>query len=301
MTDYQSAARRANTRRAFESDMAHFREFCASQDVDALAATSENINLYVQGMADEGLKLSTIRRRLASISTAFGAARLDSPTKSFMVRETLAGIREVHYDRNRTTRKRPLLIERLRSVVSLLDDAKLIDVRDRALLLVQFAGALRRSEIVALDVDDVEFLERGMKILIRRSKTDKSGDGVYVAIPKGMNEATCPVRSLESWLKVAAVVSGAVFRGIYGIRLSDRLSGQSVALIVKRRVVAAGFDPKEFSGHSARAGFCSSAIASGQEARKVMKQSRHKDVKTFEIYVREVDIWDDNAAGKLGL
>ena len=187
-------------------------------------------------------------------------------------------------------------------MVGTLDD-RLIGVRDRALLLVGFAGAFRRSELVALDVDDMADTTDGLVVTIRRSKTDQEGAGEQIGIPYGSDPATCPVRSYRAWLDASGVTSGPVFRAVtrHG-RMSDRRLGDAaVADVVKRCARVAGLDPCQFAGHSLRAGLITSAAEAGVAERDIMRQSRHKSVPVMRRYIRGATVWQANAAAAVGL
>jgi integrase len=176
-------------------------------------------------------------------------------------------------------------------------------IRDRALLLVGFAGAFRRSELVALDVADVALTPEGLLLTLRRSKTDQEGAGRQVAIPFGSRAETCPVRALRAWLDATAITEGPVFRWVHGRRSvsSMRLTGQSIALVVKKYAAAAGLNVADFSGHSLRAGFVTSAARAGEPERRIMRQTGHKSIEMVLRYVRQANAFTDNAALSLGL
>jgi integrase len=170
-------------------------------------------------------------------------------------------------------------------------------------LLVGFAGGFRRSELVALDVEDLDFQRAGLAVTLRRSKTDQEGEGRKVGIAPGENAATCPVRALEAWLKHAEIESGAVFRAVtrHGRIGAARLSPQSVALVVKKYAAAVGKDPSEFGGHSLRAGLATQAAESGASERAIMNQTGHKSLRIVRKYIREGSLFRENASSKLGL
>jgi integrase len=178
-----------------------------------------------------------------------------------------------------------------------------IGARDRALLLLGFAGAFRRSELVALDIDDVQITREGMIVTIRRSKTDQEGAGQKVGIPRGRHPGTCPVKALAAWLGLAGIEAGAIFRPItrHGLIQPGRLTDRSVARIVQRTAEAAGLDPSQFAGHSLRAGLATSAAMAGAEERDIMRQTRHKSVVVARRYIRDGSLFRNNAAGTVGL
>ncbi|MEZ4339082.1 MAG: site-specific integrase [Sandaracinaceae bacterium] len=195
-----------------------------------------------------------------------------------------------------------MVVERLRELVTGLEDTR-IGKRDRALLTLGFAGAFRRSELVALDVEDLRFAGEGIEVLIRRSKTDQEAEGAEVGIPFGSDPATCPVRSTRAWLEDAMHGADALFRSVsrHG-RVGGRLSGRDVARIVKRAALRAGLDPADFAGHSLRAGLATSAAKAGKNDRAIMRQGRWRSRAMVDRYVRDAKLLDeDNAAAGIGL
>jgi integrase len=213
----------------------------------------------------------------------------------------LAGIERTHGVRQ--DGKDALLLEDLQKLLEVLPDSgNLLHLRDRALLLLGFAGAFRRSELAALEVDDLQFRDEGLVVLVRRSKTDPEGAGRKVGIPFGASEATCPVRGLRAWLDKAVIRTGAVFRRVYGGRtVGEPLEPQAVWLVIKRVCAAAGLDPERFGAHSLRAGMVTQAIRGGASDHAIMAQTGHKSSDMVRRYRRETDLFQDNAGGKLGL
>jgi integrase len=236
-----------------------------------------------------------------AIGKAHKAAGFASPSKdNILIAETLKGIKRTH--RTAANQKTPVLVEDLRVMLRLLPD-NLQGIRDRALLLIGFAGAFRRSELVALDVADLKFQEEGLLITLRRSKTDQEGAGRPVAIPDGTHADTCPVRALRSWLDSAAISDGPVFRPIRkgGSVTCIRLTGHAVASIIKKYARKAGLPFEVFSGHSLRAGFVTSAARAGEPERRIMRQTGHKSIEMVLRYVRQANAFTDNAVRSLGL
>jgi integrase len=197
----------------------------------------------------------------------------------------------------------PVCVDELRAMVSALDDSTPAGLRDRALLVLGFAGAFRRSELVALEVADLAFGVEGLTVTIRRSKVDQEGEGEGVGLPYGSHAATCPVRTVRRWLDAAGIVEGPVFRSVdrHGNVGSQSMAGRSVALIVKRAAEGAGLDPARFSGHSLRAGLATSAAQAGKSERTIMRQGRWRSVTTARRYIRDADLYRDNAAAGIGL
>jgi integrase len=200
------------------------------------------------------------------------------------------------------TGKSPLRTVEMRRIVATCED-DLLGVRDRALLLIGFAGAFRRSELVALDVADMEFVPEGIVATICRSKTDQEGQGRRVAIPYGSSPATCPVRNLRAWLDAAGITRGAVFVRVdrWDHLIPHRLSAQGVARVVKRRCLQAGLPTERFAGHSLRAGLATAAAEAGVAERDIMRQTRHRSLAMLRRYIREGSMWRDCAAAKIGL
>jgi integrase len=255
--------------------------------------------LYLMDLAGVA-KTSTISRRLAAIAEAHRTAGCPSPTDDPTVKAVWAGIRRVHG--TAADGAAPLTIGLLRRIVDALPD-DLAGERDRALLVVGFAGALRRSELVALDVADVEERHEGLVVGIRRSKTDQEGAGRHVGLPYGSNPATCPVRSLRTWLEAAEISSGPVLRPVtrHGKVGPGRLSAASANRIVQRAVLRAGLDSRPYSAHSLRAGLATSAAEAGVSERAIMAQTGHRSVTVARGYIRSGSLFRDNAAAQVGL
>ena len=296
---YVQAAKAANTRRAYAADWRDFTSWCEATGLPALPAAPETVTLYVTARAETS-KVATIQRRLIAISQAHQASRLDSPTKSILVRETMKGIRRVKGTAQ--AGKAPTLTADIRAMVAALSSSPIGD-RDRALLLLGFAGAFRRSELVALDVADLQFNRQGVVVTLRRSKTDQEGQGRAIGIPHGANAATCPVKALRAWLKAAGIDEGPIFRPVnrHGHIAPARLSAGAVADVVKRCAQAAGLDPDNYAGHSLRAGLATSAAAAGVSERAIMAQTGHRSVAIARRYIREGSLFRENAAGAVGL
>ncbi len=297
--EYTKQSKAANTTRSYRSDWRHFTQWCQERALSPLPAEGETVALYLADWADRR-KTSTLQRRLSAISQAHQAAGYDSPTHAHVVRSVWAGIRRSKGSREEG--KDPILVEDLRRIVLALDNT-LTGKRDRALLLIGFAGGFRRSELVSIDCEDLQTLPRGIAIHLRRSKTDQEMHGEKVGIPRGSRRETCPVLALEEWLQEADIHSGPVFRPInrHGQVRNRRLSDRSVALIVKKAAESIGLDPRRFAGHSLRSGIATSAAMAGKDERSIMKQTRHKSTHMVRRYIREGELFSDNAASDLGL
>lgn len=241
--------------------------------------------------------VATVQRRLAAISKAHQAMGVENPARSELVRSTMKGIRRTHGVAQRQAKA--LLRDDLFHVLDAFGDRP-IDIRDRALLLLGFTTAMRRSELVALDVADIEPNAKGVLVNIRRSKTDQEGAGRKVAVPVGRTRH-CPVTALRRWLETAGIADGAIFRSINkaGRMYAERLSGEAVSHIVKVRLAAVGYDPTLFSGHSLRAGFATSAAQAGASSWKIQQVTGHKSQVSLARYIRDVDLFDDAAAFRL--
>jgi integrase len=281
--DYLRAAIAANTRRAHESDL---RQFLAWGG--AIPASPEMVAAYLADRAGD-LAVTTLERHLASISRAHSARGLENPTRSDLVKACLRGIRRVHGTRQRQVA--PILVNDLRAMIGPLGD-DLRGLRDRALLLVGFAGAFRRSELVAINCKNLEWAQGGLIVTLQRSKTDQEGRGRCVPIPRGSSDL-CPVKALETWLRSAEIVEGRVFRAIdcHGNIHGDGLSPESVARIIKKRAAAVGLDPARFSGHSLRAGRVTSAAAAGVAGWAIRRVTGHRSEATLHRYIRPLDLF----------
>lgn len=293
-------SRSARTWQAYESDLRAWRRWCADNEVDPLPVSSETVVWWLQSQAAQGYAVSTISRRMVTIRQAHRKAGHPDPTDDEGVRTVWQGVRRRLGTAQRQAK--PIIIETLRRLVDVLDD-DLAGLRDRALLVVGFAGGFRRSEVAALTVDDVERHEGGLVVLIRRAKGDQEGRGRRVGLPYGSNPATCPVRTLTAWLDAAEIEEGPIFRPVtmHGRMGSRALSGRAVAEIIKRTVLRAGLDPTRFSGHSLRAGLVTSAAAAGASEISISQQTGHRSMAILRRYVREADPFRTNAATVVGL
>ena len=297
--EYMAGAKAEATKRAYSADWSDFSAWCSVRGAAALPASTEAVVLYLTELSATH-KVSTLVRRLSAISQAHQVAGFESPTRSAVVRTLMAGIRRAKG--TAPMAKAPTLTEDIRAMLATLP-AGLTGTRDRALLLTGFAGAFRRSELVSLNYADVEFNSRGVVLTLRRSKTDQEGHGRKVALPYGSTFETCPMRSLQAWLEESGITQGPLFRPInrHGQMQPDRLSGFAVSLIVKRCVAAAGLDASKYSGHSLRSGFATAAAIAGASERAIMNQTGHQSTKMVRRYIRDGNLFRDNAAAKLGL
>lgn len=297
--DYLRHGRAQATRRAYRSDWADFEAWCEVHDLAALPADPHTVACYLAELAPTR-RVSTLERRLSSISYHHRAKRLDSPTRSLLVQEVLEGIRRRHGAAQ--VGVDPLRLDDLRELLRHLPQG-LAGLRDRALLLVGFAGAFRRSELVGLDVEDLEWSRSGVAVLVRRSKTDQEGRGIKKGIPRGQRAETCPVRALQAWLREADIQTGPVFRRVHrGGRVgAGRLCDRAVALVVQRAAREAGLDLEHLAGHSLRSGLATEAAAAEVEERDIMAQGGWRSVQTVRRYIRDGSLFTRNAAGRVGL
>lgn len=288
-----------NTLRGYRSDWRDFCQWCEGQATCPLPASPEAVAAYIAECAGR-LKVGSIQRRLNAIAEAHKATGAESPTSAGIVRNTLKGIKRKFG--TASVQKAPVLTSDIRAMVASTDTG-LIGLRDRALILLGFAGAFRRSEIVGLDVQDCAFGKDGLTVTLRRSKTDQEGQGRKIGIPYGSNPETCPVRTLQGWLEQTALAEGPLFRSVnrHGKVLARRLSPPDVARIVKKLAKQAGLDPAKYAGHSLRAGHATSAAACGASERSIMNQTGHRSVQMVRRYIREASLFRENSAGRLGL
>jgi len=297
--DYLAASRAESTTRLYRTGWAQFSTWCDKHKVTPLPARPETVACYVADLA-KAAKPATIDARLAAISAAHRAAGHDSPTKEEAVLLVRRGVRRTLGTAQRQVH--PVTVADLRAMLEGLGTDP-GGCRDRALLLLGFAGALRRSELVGLDLADVTEGTDGLAVGIRRSKTDQEGAGRTVGIPYGSKQATCPVRAWRAWLEVSGITDGAAFRPVdrHGHIGATRLSGHAVALVLKRHAARAGLDPCEVSGHSLRAGLATSAAAVGVPERVIAEQTGHKGTAMLRRYIREGSLFRENAASAVGL
>ena len=318
-------ARAASTLRAYRSDWADFLTWCDARGSQSLPAEAETVALYLTHLATARARaVATIQRRLTAIAEYHRFSGYPTPTRDERVRLVLGGIRRrlgtaqhakapaVTEDVLAMLRGLPLSAAEVPAFTyrrgATLAQARprvqvLLGLRDRALLLLGFAGAFRRSELVGLDVADVRFVRDGMVVSLRRSKTDQEGAGEQKAIAYGERPESCPVRALQAWLEAAAIASGPLFRRVtcWGRAGEQQLSAQVVALVVKQRALAAGLDPHAYAGHSLRAGLATAAARAGVEERDIMRQTGHRSERMVRKYIREGQLFRNNASSRVGL
>ena len=289
---FARAEKSPSTRRAYRSDFDAFRKWCDRRKLTALPANPATFATFLASEAKRGVKASTIARRVAGINYAHLLAGQESPGQAEIVKATIRGIRRTIG--TAPNRKEPLTAESVQAMVKIAPNS-LVGLRDHAILLLGFAGALRRSEIVGLDVKNIKETKDGLLLNIPTSKTDQEHVGQIIAIARGKN--ACPVKALCAWLTAAKITNGPIFRPISsGGRVSfDRLSDRAVAEIVKVYAARAGINPETVSAHSLRAGFLTSAAQRGASIFKMMDVSRHKRMDTVRGYIRDTELFQQHA------
>lgn len=299
--EFAALADAPNTQRAYLSDWKHFLSWCKKQNRSPLPIDPDSLALYLRYCAEkERLKISTVERRLAAISEAHSRNKFQSPSSEWVVRNTMKRLRRELGTPARG--KNPILISDLRKMVKLCPDT-LAGMRDKAVLLIGFAAALRRSDIVNLDVEDISKADEGLVLMIRRGKTDQKRRGRKIGVPFGQDPLTCPVKALCGWLEAAHIFEGPVLRSVnkFDHPSPNRLSDGVVADIVKKYCAKIGKRISLFSGHSLRAGFATSAAIAGASERSIQKQTGHQSLLILRRYIREAEMFRDNAFSKLGL
>tara|TARA_Y100000768_G_scaffold251807_1_gene191307 strand:- start:117 stop:1070 length:954 start_codon:yes stop_codon:yes gene_type:complete len=292
-----------NTLRAYKSDFKDFELFCVKHGFKSLPSEPKIVSLYITHVSKNS-KISTLRRRLVSISMVHKLKGHYLDTKHPIIVENLMGIRRVKGSIQKG--KKPILINHLKSIINVINNQNFGEIkklRDKSLILVGFGGGFRRSELISIDYDDLEFVKEGLKINIRKSKTDQFGEGMIKALPYFTNESYCPVTNLKKWLEISKIQSGPIFRRFSkGLSLaSKRLTDQSVVLLIKEYLKLAGIDNKNFSGHSLRSGFATVAAESGADERSIMAMTGHKTTEMVRRYIKEANLFKNNALNKINI
>ena len=293
-----------NTVRAYKSDFKYFGLFCTQNGFKSLPSEPKIVSLYLTYLSTKELKMSTLKRKLVSIGVIHRLKGHYLDTKHPSIIENIMGIKRRKGSIQKG--KKPLLINNLKKLIDVIDQENNQDIkklRDRSIILIGFSGGFRRNEIVSLDYEDLDFVEEGLKIQIRRSKTDQFGEGLVKALPYFNNSRYCPVVSLKNWIAISKINSDSLFRRFSkGSKLSKyRLTDQTVALIIKKYLQLAGIDSKDYSGHSLRSGFATSAAESGAEERSIMAMTGHKSTEMVRRYIKEANLFKNNALNKIKL
>ena len=274
-----------NTLRAYQSDFKDFSAFCAKNGFSSIPTQPKIIALYVTHLSKSS-KFSTLKRRIASISVIHKLKGHYLDTKHPILMENLHGIKRTFGSRQKS--KKPILINDLKLIIKAIDEDK---KRDKAIILIGFAGGFRRSELVSIIDEDVEFVPEGVKILIKRSKTDQSGEGIIKAIPYFENKEYCPVIALKDYLNTKSKDKN--YNKLFN------LSDKSVALIIKKYAKKAGLDSSKYAGHSLRSGFATTAAEFGAEERNIMAMTGHKTTQMVRRYIQEANLFKNNALNKI--
>ena len=278
-----------NTLRAYQSDYKDFLLFCSKNGFQAMPTQPKILSIYLTHLSSFS-KYSTLKRRLASISILHKTKGHYIDTKHPVIIENLMGIKR----RNGSNQKgkKPLLINDLKKIINSIhqsNEKSLKKVRDKALVLIGFSGGFRRSELVSLEFDDIEFVSEGVKIFVKRSKTDQSGEGMTKAIPYFDNHNFCPVLALKNWMELIDIKNGKIFN----------ISDKNVALIIKKYANHAGLDSNKYAGHSLRSGFATSTAESGADERNIMAMTGHKSTEMVRRYIKEANLFKNNALNKI--
>ena len=290
-----------NTLRAYKSDFKDFGVFCAKHGFNSMPTEPKVVSLYLTHLSTKS-RISTLRRRLVSIGVVHKLKGHYLDTKHPIIIENLMGIKRKKGSIQ--TGKKPILINHLKQIINVIDEQKIEKIkklRNRTLILIGFGGGFRRTELISIDYEDLDFVEEGVKITLRRSKTDQFGEGMVKGLPYFINEKYCPVTSLKNWINLSKIKTGPIFRRFTkgSILTGHRLTDQSVVLIIKDYLKLAGIENKNFSGHSLRSGFATVAAESGADERSIMAMTGHKTTQMVRRYIKEANIFKNNALSKI--
>ena len=291
-----------NTVRAYKSDFNDFGVFCSQNSFKSLPSEPKVVSLYLTYLSTKNMKMSTLKRRLVSIGVIHKIKGHYLDTKHPSIIENIMGIKRRKGSVQKG--KKPLLINNLKNIINVIDEQNKKEIkklRDRSIILIGFSGGFRRNEIVSLNYDDLDFVPEGLKINIKRSKTDQFGEGSVKALPYFDNTKYCPVLSIQKWIEISKISTGSLFRRFTkGLKLSEnRLSDQTVSLLIKEYLQLAGIDSKNYSGHSLRSGFATSAAESGADERSIMSMTGHKSTEMVRRYIKEANLFKNNALNKI--
>ena len=291
-----------NTVRAYKSDFRDFELFCVKNSFKYLPSEPKIVSLYLTHLSSKDAKMSTLKRRLVSIGVIHKLKGYYLDTKHPSIIENIMGIKR--RKGSKQNGKKPILISSLKLIIDVIDQIdseEIKKLRDRSIILIGFSGGFRRNEIVSINYDDLDFMSEGLKINVRKSKTDQFGEGFTKALPYFDSSQYCPVVSIKNWLKISKINSGPVFRRfVKGSKLSEnRLTDQTVALLIKQYLNLAGIENKNYSGHSLRSGFATSAAESGAEERNIMAMTGHKSTEMVRRYIKDANLFKNNALNKI--
>ena len=291
-----------NTIRAYKSDFADFSLFCVQNGFKSLPSEPKIVSLYLTQLSTKNIKMSTLKRRLVSIGVIHRLKGHYLDTKHPSIIENMMGIKRRKGSIQKG--KKPLLINNLKLLINAIDEIKEEEIkklRDRSIILIGFSGGFRRNEIVSLDYDDLDFVTEGLKINLKRSKTDQYGTGLIKGLPYFDNPQYCPVLSLKKWINISKINTGPLFRRFSkGSKLTDkRLTDQTGAHLIKKYLKLSGIESKNYSGHSLRSGFATSAAESGAEERSIMAMTGHKSTEMVRRYIKEANLFKNNALNKI--
>ena len=296
------SSKASNTVRAYKSDFNDFSLFCIQNGFKQLPSEPKIVSLYLTHLSTKETKISTIKRRLVSIGVIHKLKGYYLDTKHPSIIENIMGIKRRKGSIQKS--KKPLLISYLKELINVIDnkdDEEIKKLRDRTIILIGFSGGFRRNEIVSLDYDDLDFVPEGVKINLKRSKTDQFGEGSLKGLPYFDNSKYCPVLSVQKYLEKSNIRAGALFRRFNkgSILSKNRLTDQTVAILIKKYLQLAGIDSKNYSGHSLRSGFATSAAESGAEERSIMAMTGHKSTEMVRRYIKEANLFKNNALNKV--
>ncbi len=291
-----------NTIRAYRSDFKDFSAFCVKNNFNFLPTDTKIVALYLTYLSSKGAKISTLRRRLVSIGVIHKLKGHYLDTKHPIIIENLMGIKRKIGSFQQG--KKPILINDLKSIINVIDNEKTKEIkkiRDKTLILIGFGGGFRRGELVSINYNDIEMVQEGVKIVIRRSKTDQFGEGMVKGLPYFTNRNYCPVLHLKKWLELSNIKTGPIFRRFSkSYKLNEnRLTDQSVALLLKNYLNVAGIENKNYSGHSLRSGFATVSAESGADERSIMAMTGHKTTQMVRRYIKEANLFKNNALNKI--
>ena len=292
-----------NTLRAYRSDFKDFGIFCSRHGLSSLPTVPKTVSLYLTHLSKNS-KISTLRRRLVSISMVHKLKGHYLDTKHPIIVENLMGIRRVKGSIQKG--KKPILINHLKLIINSINKQKTNEIkklRDKTIILIGFGGGFRRTELISIDYEDLEFVSEGIKITIRKSKTDQFGEGMIKGLPYFNDQNYCPVINLKNWLEISNIKTGSIFRRFSkGSNLTEkRLTDQSVALLIKEYLSLAGIENKNFAGHSLRSGFATAAADAGADERSIMAMTGHKTTQMVRRYIREANLFKNNALNKINI